>query len=458
LVFFAQRYLYPLTIFLVPFSATAVANIGASDSASGVPAGLVVGALWMAVEFRNYRGALASPHSQQLRAPRYQLIAFLMIVLLSLIMPIWSNGSIQIESSILTEPGSTPLRLTFKHITQSIYVLYGVLLAIALGFKNSDLKVFMRSSRIFLLSAVFVSLWGLFQLSCSWFGVTYPAYIFNTSATPSALGYSELVDTLGIQRISSVATEPSIFATCMLVALVFGLFASVSRKPIISKVWDRAAVCIITVALLLSTSTTAYIGLVMVLFVYIAALTYVGILGKRHVVKLCLFAALLWLAYVVYPPVQDVVNVVIVNKGTGYSALEGLNGYILARDYFLAHPLLGLGWGSVTSRDLVLKLLSNTGVLGFAAFFVFLLNALVRLWRVARVDTIDNAPMRWCAMCLLSAYVVMIFLNLTTGFEFAYGQLWFVLGLAIAVPAMTPHPKPHECLIHPIQAKEPVTS
>src|ERR1017187_7069674 len=101
----------------------------------------------------------------------------------------------------------------------------------------------------------------MLQWFCYWAGFNYPDFIFNTSLTASALGYKEALEDLGITRVSSVATEPSIFAQFSLIALVFAIFAVASGRAVISKFWDRAVLFVTLVVLLMTTSTTAYVGL-----------------------------------------------------------------------------------------------------------------------------------------------------------------------------------------------------
>src|SRR6266571_5597377 len=129
----APRCLYPLTIFFLPFSATAVVNIELSGSVSGVQATMFFGALWMARELPNFWRA---PRQEKLRTSTSQLWVFFIVVLTSLIMPLWINGAMSIESPLLTDPGSTPLQLTFRHFTQTVYLTYGVLMTILIGFRN----------------------------------------------------------------------------------------------------------------------------------------------------------------------------------------------------------------------------------------------------------------------------------------------------------------------------------
>ena len=345
LYWLAPEFLYVLMVFFLPFSATAVANIGSADSASGVQASMLFGSLWMLKELPALGRISLSPYWRHLRAPIRQLSFFVLVVIISLVMPLWINGHAVVESSELGDSGSAPLQFTARHITQTVYLVYGVLLTILVALKNSELQQLIRSMRIFLMSAIFVSIWGFFQLLCWSFNLEYPAYLFNTSVTESALGYTQEIREVGLKRISSVATEPSMFAQCMLVAAVIALFALVSPQPLISKMWDRLAVGIIVGGLLISTSTTAYVGLAGVLAIYGVAVIYLKIHRSQYVIFLLLLGMLLFFAYAGFSPVQDVITSMIIGKGDSYSALARLNSVLLARDYFFPVSRFGAWLG-----------------------------------------------------------------------------------------------------------------
>ena len=436
LYWLAPEYLYVLMVFFLPFSATAIVNIGSPDSASGVQASMLFGSLWMLKELPALGRPSLRQYWQHLRTPVRQLNLFTLVVIMSLFMPLWINGHVVIESADLGDSGSAPLQFAGTHITQTIYLIYGVLLTILVALKNCELPQLIRSIRIFLISAIFVSLWGGFQLLCWSFNVDYPAYLFNTSSTESAQGYTQIIQEAGLKRISSVATEPSMFAQSMLIAAVIALFALLSPQPLISKTWDRLAVAIIIGGLLISTSTTAYIGLVGVLALYGLGLIYLRIRRGQYLLFLLLFVGLLFYAYSGFTPAQDLFESMIIGKGESYSALARLNSVLLARDYFLQYPILGLGWGSVTSSDLVFKLLSNTGLAGLLFFFLFVATASVRLWQASRTEQRIPADKKLWPVCLLAALVMLIFTNVAGGFAFTYGHLWFVFGLAICVPTL----------------------
>jgi O-antigen ligase len=432
---FAPQILYPLAIFFLPFSATAVVNVGTTDSASGVLASMLFGAVWMARELPAMRQMRSRSNRQGLRKPMLHLGLFLLVVVLSLLMPLWINGHFVVENPELGA-GSDPLQFTGKHVTQTIYLLYGILFTIFVALKNSDSRELVRSIKIFIISSIFVSLWGFFQFACGMLNIDYPAFIFNSSKTESAEGYLQVVKGSGLSRISSVATEPSMFAQCMLISTVLALFMLLSPRPLLSRMWDRLAVAIIVGALLISTSTTAYLGLVGVLILYALALVYLRKFRARYLLPGLALAGVLGVAYAMIFPITEVFQTMILEKGDSYSALARLNSVLLARDYFLQYPILGLGWGSVTSHDLIFKLLSNTGILGLAAFMLFVGTVFVRLWRSARRGPSSQTGKMMWSLCLLLSLVVLVLASVAGDFAFTYGHVWFVFGIAMCVPVL----------------------
>jgi len=434
--FFAPNLLYVGTIFFLPFSATSIVNFGFMDATKGIPALFYFGTLWMLSAGPGTLQRCRAWRSQPMQTTVRRLRAFMLAVGLSLLMPIWINGGLTVEPY---EPGTVeagPLRFTSRNITQTMYLLFGVLLTLFLAARNSRLGELRKTLRIFLMSSFFVSCWGMLQWFCYSAGVTYPAYIFNTSLVESATGYTQTLDDLGITRVSSVATEPSMFAQFSLIALVFAIFAVASGRVVISKLWDRAVVYALVIVLLLTTSTTAYVGLALVVPVSLLGLWYLRRLKPGFVAAVGLAVLALFIGYAHSGLAQALANEMIVSKAETGSGLGRLNSVLLAFGYFSRYPVLGIGWGSATSLDIVMKVLSNTGIVGLCAFGWFLQHLFAQLWRSMSRET---SPVRisertYWACCLLVASFILLITGEVSGFAFVYGHTWFVFGLALAIP------------------------
>jgi hypothetical protein len=436
--FFAPRLLYWCTVFFLPFSATAVVNFNLTSGATGLQATMFFGVLWM---LKEGSGALREPslwQPQHMQTSVRRLRFFMFAAVLSLIMPIYINGRLTVDCRDVGCTDSGPLIFNFRYITQVLYLTYGVMLTVFIAVKNSDIRQFRKSVRIFLTSAVLVSLWGFLQWYCYRVGVSYPAFIFNNNTSISAQGYLEDLRDLGLTRISSVATEPSILAHYTIIALVFAIFAIVSERAVISRFWDRAALVATALVLLMSTSTTAYAGLAILLPVSLLGLWYLRRLGIVPVAIAASVVLVLYLAYSRSDIVQVIADEMIFSKSEDYSGIGRINSLLLGFTYFRMYPILGIGWGSFTPADIILKLLSNTGILGLFAFGWFLKSLFSQLWgsmsRPAPRTRVSEQT--YWACCLFVATFMLIAISELSGFAFVYGHTWFVFGMALAVPLL----------------------
>lgn len=427
--------LYWLAVFFVPFSSTAIVNVGSNGAYSGLQAWMFFGTLWIVSQTVSGVRLKNSSYRQQMRASTRKLIVFLLVAFCSLIMPLWIDGRLSIYFQSPLSNDAHPLVFSFQHVTQFLYLVFGVLFAIFVGLKNSHFVEFKKTLRVLLLSAIFVNCWGILQWFCYERGFDYPAFLFNTNKNEAAMGFSSEFSDLGISRISSVATEPSILAQYLLVVLVLVAFAVLGQQVILNKLLDRFALGLTLMVLLLTTSSTAYVGLAVLVPVFLFAFIR---LGRMRPLRAALsLAALVICCLVVYARtsvVQDLADAVIFSKADSYSGLERLNSVILAAGYFVQYPILGVGWGSVTSHDLVFKLLADTGIAGLFAFCWFLKSLASGLWNSSSGMRMgpQEAPSSYWASCLLVAIFVLILTCAVSEFTYVFGPLWLVFGMSFA--------------------------
>jgi O-antigen ligase len=122
------------------------------------------------------------------------------------------------------------------------------------------------------------------------------------------------------------------------------------------------------------------------------------------------------------------------SKSSSYSALERLKTIQNGWSYFLQYPLLGVGWGSVTSHDLVVKLLANIGVLGLLSFAVVIMWLASRLYRGIRQrrDDVALTQMVW-----LLSLIMLIFMNAISEFAYVLGHFWLILGVSMSCATLS---------------------
>jgi O-antigen ligase len=141
------------------------------------------------------------------------------------------------------------------------------------------------------------------------------------------------------------------------------------------------------------------------------------------------FVVMLGVLYLVSSSIREVLNLALFAKGESYSSLERLKTITAAWGYFRSYPVLGVGWGSVTSHDLILMILANSGILGLGAFG---LAASGIGWLVFRgIKDASHTSDRSRTIWFLSG-IFLLFASTISEFPFVFGHLWVVAGMAIA--------------------------
>lgn len=439
MILFKPEQIYALTIIFLPFSATAILNFGAGDSASGLQVWLYLAILLLARKFVDSLLKLKIAMPRDIRPLLYLLGTFVLVCGISLIMPIWIDGHLAIVSPLLLDFSTTPLSFSSKNLTGFLYVLLGFAFAVLVAEKNRDAQAFRSSAKLYLISCSFVASWGLFQLILNIFNLPYPAALFNSSNTPAASGYLETLDVVKIARVTSVAVEPSMLVQTLLVGLVFTIPSIFGTGHVWSRRLDYLAAILLAVVCFAATSSVGYVGLAL-LFVLIC---WSLLRAKRLRTGFVLFSTSILMAlvgaYFTIGLFRGIADSALFNKGESYSALERAKTIFYAFQYFLAYPFLGVGWASVTSHDVVAKLLSNVGIVGFAAFAAFIGAMFVSLYRStisARV-LLDKRYFDQPSVILIIASIEMLVLASISEFPAVFGHFWFILGMAIAATSKT---------------------
>jgi hypothetical protein len=427
LFFASERLLYSLLIFVIPFSATSVINISLGDKSTGVMVFTYISILWIT------RKVFDILITGRLSMTRYQkrstlfLISFLLIAIVSLVMPILLDGKVELfESGVYF-----PLHLTMWHITRVFYLLIGILFVIFFVSKNNKIRSMHYTLKMYLSSSIFVCVWGWLQRILYYIGKPYPV-VFNNSISPSAQGYITVFEDVNLKRISSVAVEPSILAQFLLTVLPFVLVSVYLDKPILSKNADRLSLFLIISVMAISTSTTGYVGFVVMVVIAFYVLRSLRLINLSRTVQIFLVLFLLLTLVISIIGINNLIKVSITTKFESFSFRDRLNSIITAFNYFKRYPLLGLGWGSVTSHDLFVRTLANVGVLGF----IVLISALAFILRglnLVKKHLIAQRNYRVVFFTgALIAYITLIIVCMFSDFPYVFGHFWFTLGMAIA--------------------------
>jgi hypothetical protein len=430
---FSRKWLYRLFVFWTLFSASSVANFGEGENASALQVWMLFGSLWLLRVLFEHLNRLSFALDRRIARSSIWLIAFMFVAACSLVMPLYINGALLITSAQLGDFSEIPLHLTVHNFTQLLYLIFGISIAICVSQTNLTDEQRHDTERTILLSALFVSIWGLLQFGCNLTGIAYPDYIFNNSESMSGKGFLETLN--GVGRLSSVAAEPSVFAQGLVALLPLTFPAWIGGGSVFSRRIDKFCAGLFVLLLILCTSSTAYLGLLFLVIFGFLMLRHTNSLKIGKVVaRVLLVGGVLFLGTFFLASrvsiVRDVMNSVFLEKSSSGSALERLMTVELAFGYFKKYPLLGIGWGSATSHDLLVKLLSNVGIIGTLTFIGAIYSVVRCGWQSLQtfVQPIDFSRFAWLLAC-----IVFILTAVMAGFPLAFGNFWLILGMAISV-------------------------
>jgi hypothetical protein len=213
-----------------------------------------------------------------------------------------------------------------------------------------------------------------------------------------------------MQRLKSLTGEPSMYALSMFPFWAYFNATSKRRLP----VW------IIGASLIMSTSSTAFIGYVVYSLIRIRKIGFHPIKAMVGALVVCVVAYLAW------DYIGDLFQQMIIDKmdGRNVSGAERSGFFHASMEMWaggsLGNQLFGIGFGYIRSTDLFSTLLVNTGVVG-----LILVSTLI-LYPAFRLDwSTEGMALRQC--CVTTWVMMMISVP-----EFSYLAPWTFIAIAYA--------------------------
>lgn len=364
--------LYALTIFFVPFTATSILNSGSGDTGSGIQPFMFFGLLLLLQDLGAILWRMKFRFVQSIRTPVLLYGLFLLICGASLIMPILINGKVEVPTNGSLSATVEPLLFDYGRLKIFFGLIFEFLLTISVARRNLIPRGFVRTSRIYVISGVFVCLWGLLQFVLYLAHIPYPYMIFNNSASPNAQGYKAVLDVVAMRRVSSVALEPSTLAVTLVGIIPLLIIPIANRIRLFGKHLDRFIVALLFITLVLTTSATGYLGFGALCLLLPFSVSGLRKVRQRILIAFAFLASVSVAAYFTVPVVRDFVQVTLLDKSGSYSALERWVVVSIDFQYFRQYPFLGIGWGSAPTHDTVAGILSSCGLLGLLSFTLFI--------------------------------------------------------------------------------------
>lgn len=197
---------------------------------------------------------------------------------------------------------------------------------------------------------------------------------------------------LTMQRVQGLTDEPSMYAFTILPYFIFAL----------QKKANVFIILLIGISLLLSTSTTAYLGLI----VYIGILLLFNKVKKKYIIFSLLGVVFVYIIFKDY--IDDVIKIMLLekllNSQDNASGLERsltmYNSFFYWCNLDVIHMLFGIGIGYIRSFDFFTSLLVNVGLLGLVVFSYFILKD-IKLKKCSWNDVNNNAIILCLYICLM---------------------------------------------------------
>jgi O-antigen ligase len=261
-------------------------------------------------------------------------------------------------------------------------------------------------------------------------------------------------------RLSGGIGDPNELAAILLPALVVGAFSLTVLRGLLARLLLAGSVLLFLVALLLTQSRGAIVG---VGVVFAAALIFAGPVRGRAIAVMLVIAGLGVLYYVLIAPPEALSRITQFSAGGGTGRTDL---WAVAVRMFTDHPLIGVGSGNfpvvepvyalanldITRIDFVvdrphiahntyLQSLSETGVIGGIGLLLVFVTALAIAWRAAR----SLAGTRLLSLEVTTRGLIVGTIGTFAAFSFISAlydkQLWVLLGL-LAGSATLARPTP----------------
>ena len=308
--------------------------------------------------------------------PLLYLLAFVIVGLLgAFILPQVFYGTLVYSPKISIDDqfnNMTRLALESQHFNQSIQLLVNALILIIIWFRIISPLAFIRAVLFSLVFALAIALW---QVVSNATHIYFPKELLYTVEGWS-LGNEQLIGSFS--RVNSTFLEPSVFATYLTGVFAFLLVWWVRRPSMVL----LAGVLLTLFSMLITTSTTAYVGIVGVLACILLGIGFFQVINggwtsKSLLIIIFTTVAVIWIGLMVFvgsPEVRDLINVVLLQKSDGDSFKVRLESDLQGFEILWHTYGLGVGLGSNRPSSFLTFLLSNLGVLGFLLFVLFLVT------------------------------------------------------------------------------------
>ncbi len=421
-----RKLLLYMMVFLSTFTAANLINI--TVTTTPILTFEFTGALWLISVFFDYvksKPKICFKHIINKLKENKLATAFLIFILVVVIGEIYlAISGLSVKYTDISG-NAQEVKFCKTNITRATILIFIFVNMITLSFTIKTREEIKKLLKIFCISSIFAVIWGLLQFITYYLGIPYPDFLFNNNEY-AAQCYDQVQN--NIKRISSIALEPSTFAINLLcfIPFVLGTYLKLTDKIKEKRYIIAFIVLVLTTACtILTTSTTTYVGLVIVyglfgfyiLFgsirngeldnkkrnfmkMFAVTLISIGVAGSLCWVSVKIGYKLETIKYIeVSTEVEDgkdneveephynsafdnmiaTLKQMTVDKLSSGSGQERMEGEKVGLSLLKYSPIIGLGIGSYRTFNLFTNILLNTGIIGIIAFLYILFVVLMAL-------------------------------------------------------------------------------
>lgn len=305
------------------------------------------------------------------------IIIFMIICICSIIMPKLIEG---MNIEIIDQNGQiADAKFTSHNITQLMYIIYCFIFFVVIKDYISQNKGEIKNIiKFMLIGVVVVAILGIYQELAYIYNWPFDI-MFRSNIHGNVQPYGSFV------RIYSTTIEPSILAYYLVP--MFALIATINDKSI------KYKYLILTLILFVgfgSTSSTFILGLVVTMIILILNVFTEKdkLIRERNRSILKKFAVILLIGIICLAVIYVINKNVVLNIFGGLiqkitrnnlSGQERSSAFINHILVGLRFPLLGIGFGTVRSKDLFSTWVCNIGVIGVGIFIYYLIDLIMKL-------------------------------------------------------------------------------
>jgi hypothetical protein len=417
--------LFYIFIFSIPFTASGIFLFDRVNRKTGITITMFLSILLFLGVLLNYRQG----YRIKKRTLRLILLLFLFLAsayISTFLIPLIING----RAKGYNQYGFiSPIYLTSFNLTQFIYLVYGGLTILVIIFYVKKREELVNSIRTFILSGLFVSIWGWYQYLASLFGFQY-INIFNTINE----GYKQTIN--NIPRLVSVALEPSNISIYMIFLIILTYMLK-DNKIIFKKRDHMLLIIIFIITLLMTLSTTA----LLILFCFFSFIIINKIYVKHNLSEIVINKSLIYIIFSLiicciltiyilnkyYIEIYETILSLTINKISTASGNDRFTRAIYSFELFFNYPIFGVGWGSNETYDSLTKLLSNLGIIGFS-LFSFIILEIHRFKHTIKDELCFNIY-----NALDIGNIIYFIVSLFSGLNFTSPILWSIWGFIFAI-------------------------